>query len=131
MWMAALIKIIKAAKRRSNFEYYKNAFKDVEGISLPCELQDSCSNRWLTCILLGDDIDILPSGIIEALEEEQIEARRLWKPMQEQPLFKDYPYYGDGLSERLFQSGLCLPSGSQLTEADLQRIAQLIINLVN
>ena len=81
------------------------------------------SNRWLTTIL----VDPTKSGITRedlrlALLEENIESRPLWKPMHLQPVFKDFPYYGGNISEKLFENGLCLPSGSNLEEKDLERV---------
>ena len=61
-----------------------------------------------------------------ALEKENIESRPLWKPMHMQPVFKGVPYYGNGVSESLFERGLCLPSGSNLTEEDLGNVVQVV-----
>jgi dTDP-4-amino-4,6-dideoxygalactose transaminase len=115
-------------QRRSNFEFYKNSFANVEGISLVNELPGSYANRWLTCIL----VDPLKTGgktredIRIDLERENIECRPLWKPMHLQPIFEKYPFFGDGTSEKLFEQGLCLPSGSNLTESDLERVLAAI-----
>ncbi len=79
------------------------------------------SNCWLTCILVDD-----PEAIRLALEAEDIEARPLWKPMHLQPYYRDAPCYGGGVSRSLFERGLCLPSGSALTEADQDRIAEIV-----
>ncbi len=115
-------------QRRSNFEFYKNSFANVEGISFVNELPGSYANRWLTCIL----VDPLKTGgktredIRIDLERENIEWRPLWKPMHLQPIFEKYPFFGDGTSEKLFEQGLCLPSGSNLTESDLERVLAAI-----
>jgi dTDP-4-amino-4,6-dideoxygalactose transaminase len=115
-------------QRRSNFEFYKNSFANVEGISFVNELPGSYANRWLTCIL----VDPLKTGgktredIRIDLEKENIECRPLWKPMHLQPIFEKYPFYGDGTSQKLFEQGLCLPSGSNLTESDLERVLAAI-----
>jgi dTDP-4-amino-4,6-dideoxygalactose transaminase len=61
-----------------------------------------------------------------ALDDQNIESRPLWKPMHMQPIFADAPYYGNGTSERLFKNGLCLPSGSNLSETDLQKVVKQI-----
>ena len=122
----------RISKRRSNFEYYRNSLKNIEAISFSPQLPDTSSNHWLNCIVIDKNIcAVKPEAIIEALEKENIEARHLWKPMHTQPLFKEYPYYGDRLSERLFESGVCLPSGSQLTKQDLQRITGIISRVIN
>ncbi len=65
-----------------------------------------------------------------AMEKENIECRTLWKPMHLQPVFEAYPFYGDGTAEKLFQTGLCLPSGSNLSKQDLERITTLIIKCI-
>ncbi|PJC60425.1 MAG: pyridoxal phosphate-dependent aminotransferase, partial [Flavobacteriales bacterium CG_4_9_14_0_2_um_filter_35_242] len=67
----------------------------------------------------------------EALELENIESRFLWKPMHTQPLYNEMTYFGDHTSDKLFKSGLCLPSGSSLSEADLKRITSIIINKIS
>lgn len=113
----------RVSQRRKNFEFYRNAFKNISGISFQQEAPDTFSNRWLTAILLeGKD----PESLRLALEKENIESRRLWKPLHTQPVFKKYPYYGDGISEALFEKGLCLPSGSTLKEENLERITNLV-----
>ena len=120
-------------QRRSNFEFYKNSFANVEGISFVNELPGSYANRWLTCIL----VDPLKTGgktredIRIDLEKENIECRPLWKPMHLQPIFEKYPFYGDGTSEKLFEQGLCLPSGSNLTQDDLNRVMEAIRAVLN
>jgi dTDP-4-amino-4,6-dideoxygalactose transaminase len=120
-------------QRRSNFEFYKNSFANVEGISFVNELPGSYANRWLTCIL----VDPLKTGgktredIRIDLEKENIECRPLWKPMHLQPIFEKYPFFGDGTSEKLFEQGLCLPSGSNLTQDDLNRVMEAIRAVLN
>jgi dTDP-4-amino-4,6-dideoxygalactose transaminase len=110
-------------QRRKNFEFYKSALEDFPGIAFVEEPEGYFSNRWLTTIL----VDPTKSGITRedlrlALLEENIESRPLWKPMHLQPVFKDFPYYGGNISEKLFENGLCLPSGSNLEEKDLERV---------
>lgn len=113
-------------KRRSNFKYYKRALEDIPAISFLEEPKDYYSNRWLTCILIDSSYGIDSEGIRLTLEKENIESRPLWKPMHLQPVFTGTPFYGDGVSEKLFEKGLCLPSGSNLLEEDLERVAQVI-----
>lgn len=86
------------------------------------------SNRWLTTILINPDETggITNNDIRLELEKENIETRPLWKPMHLQPLYKDFPYYGQGLSDMLFNFGLCLPSGSNLTDFDREKISAAI-----
>ena len=110
--------------RRKNFEYYKNELAAITTISFVEEPNGFYSNRWLTTILT--DSFETREKIRLALEKENIESRPLWKPMHLQPVFKEFPGYIDGTSDDLFQRGLCLPSGSNLTEEDLQRVANTI-----
>lgn len=112
-------------RRREINQFYRDAFKDVEGISFLSEpTSDYFSNFWLTTIIV-DNADYTREDIRLALEADNIESRPLWKPMHLQPVFKGAPFYGEGVSERLFDKGLCLPSGSNLTEQDLQRVVTI------
>jgi dTDP-4-amino-4,6-dideoxygalactose transaminase len=106
-----------AARRRIN-ERYRQLLPEVEFMP---EAAYGTSNCWLTCILVDD-----PDRIRHALEAEDIESRPLWKPMHLQPFFRDAPVYGGAVSAGLFERGLCLPSGSALTDADQQRIAEIV-----
>ena len=110
--------------RRSNYEFYKKELSELPLEFLNEPNQHHFSNRWLTTILTPsyDKREELRL----ALEKENIESRPLWKPMHLQPIFKEYPYYGDGLSERLFEKGLCLPSGSNLTEQQQDQVIKVI-----
>lgn len=118
----------RIAQRRANFERYQQYFAGWQAkgrhIAYQSEPEGGYSNRWLTAILLDPsrNAGLAPDDIRLALAEENIEARPLWKPMHLQPVFQDAPFYGDGTAERLFDTGLCLPSGSNLTEEDWARI---------
>lgn len=108
------------SKRRQNFNFYRNSFSEISSINFLIEPEGMFSNRWLTTILL-------PS--YETREElrlfllkDNIESRPLWKPMHLQPIFKNAPKYLNGVSEELFQRGLCLPSGSNLSNEELNRV---------
>ncbi|MEC3966168.1 DegT/DnrJ/EryC1/StrS family aminotransferase [Flagellimonas halotolerans] len=114
--------------RRKNFEYYKNHLSDVSGIQFLDEPKGCLSNRWLTCILTQSFED--RERIRLALLEENIESRPLWKPMHLQPVFQENPSYVNGVSEHLFDKGLCLPSGSNLDVDDLERICEIIKGLL-
>lgn len=116
--------------RRAHFEGYKKALADLPQISFLEEWEGTKSNRWLTCITINDD-RVTPETIRLALEEENIESRPLWKPMHLQPVFEEFPYYGDGLSERLFATGLCLPSGSNMSSQTRERVVSIIRGLFN
>ena len=112
------------AKRRSNHEFYVNAFKHIENITFLQEPEGHFSNRWLSCILL--DSEQTREALRLALEKENIESRPLWKPMHQQPVFSKYPSYLNGVSDELFEKGLCLPSGSNLTDNELERVVSSI-----
>lgn len=123
----------RVAQRRANYDFYKNAFAGTEGISFLPEPQGFFSNRWLSCILV--DPSLTKNGITRedirlALEKENIESRPLWKPMHLQPVFDTSPFYGDGTAERLFEYGLCLPSGSNLLKEDLDRVLAVLTEML-
>ncbi|RCW90776.1 DegT/DnrJ/EryC1/StrS family aminotransferase [Winogradskyella arenosi] len=111
-------------QRRANYNHYREAFKANTQITFLKEPEGMTSNRWLTCILL--DSETTREGLRQALEHENIESRPLWKPMHQQPVFKAYPHYLNGVSDALFQRGLCLPSGSNLTEEELNRVTRTV-----
>lgn len=123
----------RVAQRRYNFEFYKKALAGYAGISFVAELPGAFANRWLTCILVDPSKTngVTREDIRIALEKENIECRPLWKPMHLQPVFADAPFYGDGTSEKLFEDGLCLPSGSNLTDEDLHRVVDAIKVVLN
>ena len=112
------------ALRRQMNSFYKDLFKEIEGIEVFTEKSDNFySNHWLSCII----IDSKKTGFTREdlrlhLLKENIESRPLWKPMHLQPIFSKYPFYGSKISENLFNQGLCLPSGSNLTNSDRDRI---------
>ncbi|RKN76956.1 DegT/DnrJ/EryC1/StrS family aminotransferase [Ulvibacterium marinum] len=110
--------------RRRNFDYYFEALEDLDEISFLKEPSGMFSNRWLSCVLTPSYN--VREKIRLALENENIESRPLWKPMHLQPVFKAEPSFTDGTSENLFQKGLCLPSGSNLSFEDLERTVEII-----
>lgn len=115
--------------RRNNYAFYQQAFKNLSAISMLSEPEGYFSNRWLSCIVVEPLNGTTRETIRLALEAENIEARPLWKPMHLQPIFENSPFYGDGTAEELFNNGLCLPSGSNLTTADLERVVNVIVGL--
>ena len=123
----------KNLKRRlKNHQFYKNVFQNIEGVILHKEPKDGfLSNHWLSAILVDPSQTggITREDIRLAFEKDNIESRPLWKPMHMQPLYKQYPYYGGTVCEELFENGLCLPSGSNLTNHDRERIQKSIKNL--
>lgn len=118
-------------KRRAMHDFYQRILGEIEGISFLVEPDvDYFSNHWLTAITIDESILGFDREKVRLhLLEDNIESRPLWKPMHMQPIFKDYPYYGDRLSEKLFEQGLCLPSGSNLSESDLLRIEESLSRL--
>lgn len=122
----------RVAQRRKVFDFYAENLSIVEGITFQPQSIESFSNRWLTAILLNPQ-KIKPSHneLRVALEKENIETRPLWKPMHLQPVFKNTPFYGSGLSEKYFNSGLCLPSSSSLIEQELEKVVANIIKNLN
>ncbi|MGE0083996.1 MAG: DegT/DnrJ/EryC1/StrS family aminotransferase [Desulfococcaceae bacterium] len=117
------------AKRRI-FEYYRNALKDIPGIDFMPEAPYGKSNRWLTVILITTEIFGADRETVRiALEAENIESRPVWKPMHMQPVFTTTyksGYTGGNVSEDLFERGLCLPSGTAMTNEDMERIVSVI-----
>lgn len=118
----------RVAERRKVYAFYQKYFSDKKGIQLVAEPEGYFSNRWLSTILIDQE---LTGGLNRellwmAFDKENIESRPLWKPMHLQPVFAGAPFYGDGTSERLFAHGLCLPSGSNLTQEDLGRISAVL-----
>ena len=94
--------------------------------SFNSELKDSFSNRWLTILLFSKDSTIDKNQIRLHLEKKNIESRPLWKPMHLQPIFNDCKFFGGKISEKLFDRGLCLPSGTSMKEEDLYRVVNSI-----
>ncbi len=111
--------------RRANFDYYKKQLGVSPEIAFLPEPHKCFSNRWLSCILTPS-YEIRERIRLKQTEDD-IECRPLWKPMHLQPIFKKYPNYTDGTSEDLFQRGLCLPSGSNLNQDDLDRVIALTL----
>jgi len=116
------------AARRSNHAYYLEHIKS-DSIQFLKEPKGYFSNRWLTCVLTKSFEQ--RESIRLALAEENIEARPLWKPMHQQPVFENYPAYTNEVSEELFEKGLCLPSGSNLSKVDLDRVIEVINKICN
>ncbi len=115
----------RVAARRANFDFYKASLGHLEEIEFLNEPEGFFSNRWLSCILTSSYE--MRERIRYALLEDDIESRPLWKPMHMQPIFETSPNYSDGTSADLFDRGLCLPSGSNLADQDLERIVTIIL----
>ena len=138
----------RVKRKREIFDYYQNALGDLPGIEFMPEAEWSMSNRWLTVILITpEQFGASPEEVIVALEAENIEARPVWKPMHMQPVFnpqigvrkgakaqqstgkKTYHcrVVGGEVAEDLFERGLCLPSGTAMTDEDLERVVDTIL----
>jgi len=123
----------RVRQRRDNFNFYKHILAGIKGISFIEEPSpEYFSNRWLTTILIEPEITGKDREEVRlALEKENIESRPLWKPMHLQPVFTHYQSYVNGISERLFDKGLCLPSGSSMTKEHRERIAENLLKIFN
>jgi dTDP-4-amino-4,6-dideoxygalactose transaminase len=118
----------RVAARRKNFERYRQYFSKINNQGFTILFQEEpegyFSNRWLTCIIVdpAKNKGLNREVIRLAMDAENIETRPLWKPMHQQPIFSNCKSYINGVSDKLFEDGLCLPSGSNLTEEEFSRI---------
>lgn len=121
----------RVAARRANHDFYQALLGEVKGVHFLTEPEGYFSNRWLSCLLIDPQQTggISREDVRLALEKENIECRPLWKPMHLQPLFAEARHYGSNYSEELFDLGLCLPSGSNLTDNQKQQIANQLKNV--
>lgn len=125
------------AKKKAIYETYKDAFKDYKQVHM--NPYETCSepNFWLSCMTINEDSKTKPLDIIEALEQENIESRPIWKPLHQQPVFKGcefYSHYEDDkkpVSEDIFDRGLCLPSDIKNTKEDMDRIIGIIRSVLD
>jgi pyridoxal phosphate-dependent aminotransferase EpsN len=119
-----------AARRRIAFRY-QEAFAKLEGMTLMPEVTWGLSTHWLSCFLLDSTaLGVDRDTVLAALAAEDIEARPLWKPMHLQPLFRGAPVFGGAVAEDLFQRGLCLPSSSNLSTAQQDRVIDCVLRCV-
>lgn len=117
------------ALRRQMHDFYVAVFASIEGVDVfSTPNDDYFANYWLSAITIDSTKTngITADTLRLALDAENIESRPLWKPMHLQPIFENYPYYGNQVAETLFETGLCLPSGSNLTDIDRERISKII-----
>lgn len=117
----------RVAKKNYIFESYKRGLGELEGIEFMPSNEWDEPNYWLSSITLSGKVR--PVDIFEALEAENIESRPVWKPMHMQPFFEKYDFVGEGVSEKLFENGVCLPSDTKMTEEDLERVVKTIKGL--
>ena len=117
-------------QRRAVNDFYKDVFSNIDAVNLFSEASsDFFSNHWLSSITIDKKVTTRTNQeLMAAFAEENIETRPLWKPMHLQPVFNDCQYYGENVSEELFTAGLCLPSGSNITNDDKNRIYEVISN---
>jgi pyridoxal phosphate-dependent aminotransferase EpsN len=114
-------------RKRAIFDWYRARLADIPGVSFMPEAPFGQSNRWLTCILVDpSEFGATAEDIRQALENQNIESRPLWKPLHMQPVFTGCRMVGGAVSERLFATGLCLPSGTALTEDQLEEVVRVI-----
>jgi dTDP-4-amino-4,6-dideoxygalactose transaminase len=121
----------RVAKKREIFDFYADAFKDIDSIEMmPAYEGDQRSNCWLSTIVVTPESKVSSLDIILALEEANVEARPLWKPMHMQPVFKECDYIDNGgVSEDLFNRGVCLPSDTKMTAEQQQKVCDVIKGL--
>lgn len=119
----------RVVKRRYIHDFYKNKLSKIDSIKFLNDIDGFYSNRWLTTIVLEENSKINNEKIRLELQKNNIESRPLWKPMHLQPVFNTYEALTNGVSEDLFNRGLCLPSGSNMSDQDLNRVVDIIKNL--
>ena len=113
----------RVARRRAIHQLYKEGLSNLAGVTVQCSpTEEFDSNFWLSTILIDPATGFTPEDVRVAMLNAKIETRLLWRPMQMQPIFRDAPYYGGDVSQRLFETGLCLPSGSVLTDEQISRV---------
>ncbi|MFG6119299.1 DegT/DnrJ/EryC1/StrS family aminotransferase [Thalassobacillus sp. B23F22_16] len=117
----------RVAKKNYIFEFYKKELGGLEGIEFMPSNEWDEPNYWLSSITLSGKVR--PFDIFDALEAENIESRPVWKPMHMQPFFEKYDFVGEGVSEKLFENGVCLPSDTKMTDDDLERVVETIKEL--
>ena len=113
----------RVTRRRAIHQLYKEGLSNLAGVTVQCNpTEEFDSNFWLSTILIDPATGFTPEDVRAAILNAKIETRLLWRPMQMQPIFRDAPYYGGDVSQRLFETGLCLPSGSVLTDEQISRV---------
>ncbi|PDZ36892.1 aminotransferase DegT [Bacillus cereus] len=117
----------RVQKKRYIFDFYKRKLGNLEGIEFMPSNEWNEPNYWLSSMTLNGKIR--PIDVMEALEKENIESRPVWKPMHMQPFFEKYDFVGTDVSEKLFENGICLPSDTKMTEADLEKVVKIIKGL--
>lgn len=124
----------RVKRRRQIFNMYYEALSNIDGIEFQKELTNSTSNRWLTAMTIDyKKVGTTANNIILKLSENNIEARPVWKPMHLQPLYKnyDYIYEENDTAKSVFEEGICLPSGSNLTDEQVKYVIEIILTEIN
>ncbi len=117
----------RVERRRTIHDMYAAGLADVAGLTVKgAPSGDFVPNYWLTTVVIDPDTGVTPDMLRTALDAAGIETRLLWRPMHMQPVFASAPFYGSGVSENLFDRGLCLPSGSILTDSQIERVIKEI-----
>src|SRR5690625_3740961 len=117
----------RVKKKKYIFEYYKRELGELDGVEFMPSNEWDKPNYWLSSMILTGKVS--PFDIMKALEKENIESRPVWKPMHMQPFFEKYVFVGEGIAEKLFENGVCLPSDTKMTDGDLERIVKIIKGL--
>lgn len=125
----------RISKKKLIFEQYKNKFKDTKDLEMMNISEKGNPNYWLSVVLLSNETETSPIDIISRLEDENIEARNVWKPMHLQPIFKKYDFikveYTKSVSQDLYERGVCLPSDTKMGEIDIQRVVKVVKNVIS
>jgi pyridoxal phosphate-dependent aminotransferase EpsN len=116
----------RVAQRRTNFEFYRRSLADLPGVEFMPEAPFGRATRWLTCLLVDcNEYGVTPTEICAAMAAHQIEARPMWKPMHQQPVFAGFRVCGRQVADEIFQRGLSLPSGTGLSDSDRSRVVEV------
>ncbi|MGP4064070.1 DegT/DnrJ/EryC1/StrS family aminotransferase [Oceanobacillus sp. M65] len=119
----------RVEKKRYIFDFYSRELGELDGIEFMPSNEWDEPNYWLSSMIMTGNVS--PNDIMEALEKENIESRPVWKPMHMQPYFEKYDFIGKGVSEKLFEYGVCLPSDTKMTDEELSRVVKVIKGVVN
>ena len=127
----------RIAKKKEIFTLYKEAFKEILQVEMLKEMDYGQSNYWLSIMIIDQKSEVKPKDIIEVLENNNIEARHIWKPMHMQPYYKEYKFFNhndkneESVSEKVFTNGICLPSDTKMTIEEQKKVISLIKDLFN
>lgn len=121
-------------KKKNIYNTYKNVFDDIDVIKMNPVPEDCEPNYWLSCITINESSKVRPIDIIHALDKDNIESRPIWKPMHLQPVYRDCDFISAdndplGVSGRIFNNGLCLPSDIKMTDEDMERVIRIVKEL--